>query len=119
MAESTGPESTAGSSPGTLAVQPAQVPDPGTLSVAQTCGRACVWCAAPLVTETAVELGRRSAAKFGTAFVWFPRSCRLCAVRRAYRALLDHAQNCEQCADSPARCAEGHALRQVLKGVRR
>ncbi|TGB09782.1 hypothetical protein [Streptomyces sp. MZ04] len=100
------------------AVHPPVPPVEG-LSVAQTCGRACVWCAVTLTTENAVELGTRSEQRFDTDFVWFPRSCRLCAEPHAYRALLDHIQNCEQCADETARCVEGHALRQTLKEVRR
>lgn len=95
------------------------VPPVEGLSVAQTCGRACVWCAVVLTTESAVELGTRSERRFDTDFVWFPRSCRVCTEPHAYRALLDHAQSCEQCADKPARCREGHALRQTLKEVRR
>ncbi|MGE6736586.1 hypothetical protein, partial [Streptomyces sp. NPDC059900] len=71
-----------------------QLPDFDTLSVAQTCGRACVWCADDLSAESAVELGKRSVRGFETNFVWFPRACRLCAVLHAYRALLDHAQRC-------------------------
>lgn len=90
-------------------------PDPGTLTVAQTCGRACVFCGSALSTETAIELGARTEG----GFTWFPRSCRLCAVRPAYRALLDHAQKCEQCADNPTRCAEGSELRHALSEVRR
>ncbi|GAA1899946.1 hypothetical protein GCM10009837_23250 [Streptomyces durmitorensis] len=91
------------------------VPPVERLSVAQTCGRACVWCAVVLTTETAVELGVRSEG----GFTWFPRGCRLCASRPAYLALLAHIQSCEQCADDPARCAVGHALRQTLKEARR
>lgn len=119
MGETTGPGSAARSSPGTLTAQPVEVPDPAKLSVPQTCGRACVWCAAPLVTETAIELGSRSVRRFDTDFVWFPRTCRLCAIRHAYRALLDHAQQCDQCAADPARCTEGTARRLALKVVRR
>ncbi|MCX4667385.1 hypothetical protein OG453_12040 [Streptomyces sp. NBC_01381] len=37
----------------------------------------------------------------------------------SYKALLDHTQGCEQCADEPARCAEGSALRRTLKEARR
>ncbi|GAA3099213.1 hypothetical protein ACFQ0X_08180 [Streptomyces rectiviolaceus] len=95
------------------------VPPVGGLSVAQTCGRACVWCAVVLTTENAVELGTRSERRFDTDFIWFPRGCRFCAEPRAYRALLDHIQSCEQCADETGRCTEGHALRQRLKEVRR
>lgn len=94
----------------------AALPALDTLSVAQTCGRACVWCAVALATETAVELGVQSEGDF----VWFPRSCRLCAARPAYLAHLAHIQKpCEQCADNPARCTEGSALRQTLREARR
>lgn len=90
------------------------VPSVDTLSVAQTCGRACVWCAVDLTTETAVELGSRSEGDF----VWFPRACRFCASRPAYLALLDHIQSCEQCVDEAASCAEGSALRRTLRKAR-
>ncbi|MCX4671570.1 hypothetical protein OG453_33610 [Streptomyces sp. NBC_01381] len=96
-----------------------EVPPVEGLSVAQTCGRACVWCAVVLTTENAVELGTRSERRFDTDFVWFPRGCRLCAEPHAYGALLDHIQSCEQCNDETGRCAEGKALRQALKEVRR
>lgn len=95
------------------------VPAVDSLSVAQTCGRACVWCAVTLATETAVELGRRSTPRFGAAFEWFPRSCLQCAAWHVYRVLIEHAQSCEQCADDPACCAEGSALRTTLKAARR
>lgn len=104
---------------GTIQVVAHRVPPVEGLSVAQTCGRTCVWCAVVLTTETAVDLGTRSERRFDTDFVWFPRGCRVCAEAHAYRALLDHTQSCEQCADEPALCREGHTLRQVLKEVRR
>lgn len=108
------------SAPGTERVRLADsVPPVGTLSVAQTCGRACVWCAVVLTTENAVELGSRSERRGDTDFVWFPRGCRFCASRPAYLALLAHIQSCEQCADDAARCAEGSALRQTLREARR
>lgn len=95
----------------------AALPALGTLSVAQTCGRACVWCAVTLCTATAVELGER---RGEDDFVWYPRSCRLCATRPAYLALLAHVQKpCVQCADNPALCTEGSALRQTLREARR
>lgn len=97
----------------------AALPPLGTLSVAQTCGRACVWCAVTLATETAIELGSRSVHRFDTDFVWFPRSCRPCAIEHAYEALLDHSQQCMQCADNPGRCDEGSVLRLTLKVLRR
>ncbi|MFC8124638.1 hypothetical protein [Streptomyces sp. NPDC057302] len=94
----------------------AALPELDSLSVAQTCGRACVRCAVTLCTATAVELGEH---RGEGGFTWFPRSCRLCASRPAYLALLAHIQSCEQCADEPARCTEGRALRQELREARR
>ncbi|MFH8485845.1 hypothetical protein [Streptomyces longisporoflavus] len=120
MGESTGPGPGAGSGAGALHTRLLiEVPDPAALSVAQTCGRVCVWCAVVLTAENAVELGPRCERRFATDFVWFPRGCRLCTEPHAYRVLLDHAQSCEQCADETGHCAEGRALRQTLKGVRR
>ncbi|GAA1925953.1 hypothetical protein GCM10009837_59190 [Streptomyces durmitorensis] len=115
MGESTGPASGAGSRTSTLRTQPVEVPDPATLSVAQTCGRACVWCAVTLSTETAIELGSRSQG----GFTWFPRSCRLCAVVAAHKAHLEHSLKCLRCYDNPARCSDGQELRQTLKEARR
>lgn len=95
----------------------AALPPLASLSMPQTCGRACVWCAVALYTATAVELGER---KGEDDFVWYPRSCRLCATRPAYLALLAHIQKpCKQCADEAGRCAEGSALRQTLREARR
>lgn len=120
MGETTGPASGAGSRARTTLQPPSvQLPDLAALSVAQTCGRACVWCAVALTTENAVELGTRSERRFDTDFVWFPRGCRLCTEPHAYGALLDHIQSCEECAAETGRCAEGSTLRQTLKGVRR
>lgn len=119
MAESTFPPSALGS--GTVADQmpPVGLPDARTLSEPQVRGRACVWCTIPLTTSTAVDLGVQAAGAHGSPTVWFPRACQPCALRHFYRALLDHAQICEQCADNPTRCVEGTALRGMLKEVRR
>lgn len=93
-----------------------ELPRIETLAQTQVCGRACVWCAVALSTETAVELGERKGAN---GFVWFPRSCRICSSRPAYLALLTHIQSCEQCGDEAGRCAEGSALRKTLREARR
>lgn len=120
MAEITGPTSGAGPGSGnTLEAPPLQVPDPGGLSEQQVRGRACLWCAVALSNTTAIDLGVREASAHGTHTRWFPRSCRPCAILAAYTALLDHTQNCEQCADEPALCIEGSALRLTLKAMRR
>lgn len=95
------------------------VPDPEGLTEQQVRGRACVWCAVALNNATAIDLGTREQQAHGTLTHWFPRTCRPCAVLHAYRAQLDHMQSCMQCADEPARCDEGSALRLALRLVRR
>ncbi|MFD0555290.1 hypothetical protein ACFQ0X_43525 [Streptomyces rectiviolaceus] len=119
MAESTFPTSAA--ERGTVAdrMPPVGLPDARTLSEAQVRGHACVWCTVTLTTSTATDLGVRDAGEHGSPVCWFPRACQICACRHFYRALLDHSQTCEQCADDPSRCVEGIALRRMLKEVRR
>jgi hypothetical protein len=92
------------------------IPDPGTVSEAQVRGKACVWCAATLVAETAVDLGPRRKPVLDSSHQWFPRGCRTCTAAYALRALHDHAPRCEQCTDDPACCDAGRALRRLSLG---
>lgn len=120
MADSTGPASAVRSGSGnTLEAPPIQVPSPGELSGQQVRGRACVWCAVALSNATAYDLGVREADAHASAARWFPRACRSCAITKAYGALLDHSQSCEQCNHDPARCADGSALRRAVREARR
>lgn len=102
-----------------LPAPPALLPDPMDLSEAQIRGADCVWCAETLTPETAVDLGEKVAEAYGIAAHWFPRACRDCVGPQTYRALLDHAQTCEQCADDQSRCETGKALREAVREARR
>ncbi|MGW0537793.1 hypothetical protein [Streptomyces sp. NPDC003032] len=97
---------------------PIQLPDPAGLAEDQVCGRRCVWCAASLNTAIAVDLGARDVDAHGSGARWFPRCCRSCGHTHIYRALLDHTQSCEQCADDLTRCPDGTALRMAMRMVR-
>lgn len=120
MGEITGPGPGVRSGSGsTLDAPPLKLPKPGSLSEQQVRGRACVWCAVALSNATAHDLGMRTMRRLDSEFAWFPRSCRPCADIAAYKALLDHSENCLQCYDNQARCAEGSALRRTLREARR
>lgn len=121
MAESTFRPSPPGSAAVDPRMAPVELPAPRTLSEPQRRGRACVWCAVTLTPQTAIDLGeRREVDSHGSLrWSWFPRGCRACAGVRCYRALLDHSASCEQCADEPALCATGRAMRTILRAVRR
>ncbi|MFF1711493.1 hypothetical protein [Streptomyces sp. NPDC058268] len=95
------------------------LPSVETLSEPQASGRACVWCAVALSNTTAANFGERAVDAHGSSAHWFPSGCRPCVLLHVYRAQLDHTQTCEQCADEPARCRTGTALRQILKAARR
>ncbi|MET9545710.1 hypothetical protein ABZY36_10430 [Streptomyces sp. NPDC006627] len=97
-----------------------ELSDPAELAEDQVCGRRCVWCAASLNTAIAVDLGeRREVSAHGSTSSWFPRCCRPCGFEHIYRALLDHTQSCEQCADDLTRCRVGTGLRMAMRTVRR
>ncbi|MFF4350668.1 hypothetical protein [Streptomyces sp. NPDC001530] len=104
---------------GTVQLAAHPVPSVDTLSEAQVCGRACVWCGAPLDNRAAVDLGERTSDAHGVEAHWFPRGCLMCAGARAYRTLLDHAGTCEQCADDQSQCETGKALRAAVREARR
>ncbi|MFC9949181.1 hypothetical protein ACFVIN_01210 [Streptomyces prasinus] len=71
------------------------------LSEAQVRGATCVWDGVALTSLTAVDLGPRPKRRPGGTYQWFPRGCRRCVGRRAYRYLFDHAPGCEHCQKSP------------------
>lgn len=85
------------------------------LSEHQVRGMACVWDGIALTPATAVDLGMHSANRAGEPVSWYPRACRGCTSRAAYRALLDHTQDCRTCKDSAEGCDQGHALQQLAK----
>ncbi|MGW0538562.1 hypothetical protein [Streptomyces sp. NPDC003032] len=117
MSESTVPSSATGSGTVLDRMPLVELPDVRTLATAQVCGEACVWCAATLTT-TAVGLGEREVEAHGSLTRWAPRCCRDCGFKRIYTALLDHSQNCEQCADNLALCTVGTVLRMAMRLVR-
>lgn len=105
---------------GTVQLAAHPVPSVDTLSEAQVRGKGCVWCGATLDNRAAVDLGERTSTAHGVeARRWFPRGCLTCAGARYYRALLDHAGTCEQCADDQSRCETGTALHKAVRETRR
>jgi hypothetical protein len=95
------------------------LPGVGTLSAAQQRGAGCVWCGTTLTAETAVDLGERRIRVLDRYVTTFPRGCRPCTSRHAYRALLAHAACCEQCVDDNGQCETGSALHRLLREGRR
>lgn len=105
-------------SAGTLNVIP--LPAHNDLSQQQVRGAACVWCAVTLAPGTAVDLGQRRVRVLDDHVTTFPRGCRQCTGKAAYRALFDHCPTCKQCVDNAAECATGSSLRRLVKeGFRR
>ncbi|MGI5139427.1 hypothetical protein [Streptomyces sp. CA-106110] len=91
----------------------------GDLTESQQRGAACVWCAQTLTAETAVDLGERRIKVLDNYVTAFPRGCRPCTATAAYRALMDHAPDCEQCVDDAGSCETGMALRRLMREGRR
>lgn len=60
-----------------------ELPPPLTLSDEQQRGTSCVWCAAPLATTAAHDLGARPLEAHGVAVLWFPRCCPTCRKGRS------------------------------------
>ncbi|WP_042170076.1 hypothetical protein [Streptomyces sp. NBRC 110035] len=71
------------------------------LTQAQVRGATCVWDGIALTAGTAVDLGPRKKRRPGGTYSWFPRGCKRCTARRAYRALFDHAPACGLCRKGP------------------
>lgn len=95
------------------------LPAVGNLSEEQTRGVACVWCAAALSTDTAVDLGERRVWLLNGLIVMFPRACPPCVAKYAHRALHRHAPTCEPCVDNADRCDTGRALYRLIRENRR
>lgn len=79
-------------------------------------GTACVWCAAPLTTDIAVDLGERRHKRLDGHYSTFPRACHGCTREAAVRTLRDHAGTCEQCVDNTDQCDTATMLRLLAKG---
>ncbi|NED75291.1 hypothetical protein G3I51_23805 [Streptomyces sp. SID9944] len=100
-----------------LAILP--LPSLDGLSEHQVRGVTCVWDGITLSELVAVDLGPRIGKRAGAPFRWFPRGCRRCTGRKAYRALFDHAPDCDECRTTASGCALGRALnRLALAGGR-
>ncbi|MEV0691763.1 hypothetical protein [Streptomyces sp. NPDC050388] len=67
------------------------------LTEAQVRGVTCVWDGIFLTPATAISLGPRKKKWLDGTYDWFPRGCKRCVGRRAYRLLFDHAPACERC----------------------
>lgn len=96
-----------------------ELPAVSDLSEPQVRGANCVWCGIVLASDMVVDLGPRPAQRAGEPVTWFPRSCRPCMGKRAYRALLDHAPLCERCVDDASGCGTGVGLRRLMREARR
>ncbi|MFE9879782.1 hypothetical protein [Streptomyces sp. NPDC005784] len=96
-----------------------QLPNLAALTEQQMSGQACAWDAVPLSGVPAVDLGTQTTTRAGHPARWFPRGCPPCVAKEAYRALLDHASVCEQCADEAARCELGRGLYRLMRENRR
>ncbi|MEU9337530.1 hypothetical protein AB0D49_30945 [Streptomyces sp. NPDC048290] len=82
----------------------------------QARGAVCVWGATenPLTAETAIDLGEQHDGDRH----WFPRACRQHTGKHAYRALQDHAPQCDNCIRDAVSCTTGAALRYLMHGWR-
>ncbi|MFG3207851.1 hypothetical protein [Streptomyces sp. NPDC048192] len=78
-------------------------------------GAECVWCAGPLSTATAIDLGERDT----DGEHWFPRACRSCTRRAVLAARNDHPGLCEQCTDDASNCETRRALHSLALELRR
>lgn len=95
------------------------LPEPDTLTEAQLCGRACVWCWVPLSNDTAIDLGERTSDAHGTAASWFPRACLDCVQPHVVQTAQHHALTCEQCVGDMAStdtavCDTARVLRRLV-----
>lgn len=95
------------------------LPNPQDISNHQARGAACVWCTAALATGAVTDLGARRIQVAGMPVSWFPRACHPCTATHAHRALLDHGQSCEQCADNAQECDTVRALYRLVREHRR
>ena len=89
------------------------VPDHGDMTDAQFKGTACVWCCAPISTDTAVDLGQRRIRLSDGHITASPRACQPCTAERIPLALGQHTATCEQCVDSSFGCDTATALRHL------
>ncbi|MEU5578263.1 hypothetical protein ABZ791_19340 [Streptomyces huasconensis] len=99
-----------GSGSQTLRVPPIALPDPAGLAEDQVYGRRCVWCAASLNNNEAVDLGARQVNAHGSGAHWFPRGCRPCAYTHLSEASQQHRKTCKVCSTSLPWCRTGQTL---------
>jgi hypothetical protein len=110
------PPETASTPTNLLALLP--LPSLDGLSQEQVRGAACIWCADPLDTATAVDLGERRHKRLDGRYSTFPRACRGCVHTEAYRTILNHGGSCEQCVDNLDSCETGVSLRRLMREYR-
>lgn len=99
-------------------VQLLTLPSLDGLTQEQVRGASCIWCDATLDTATAVDLGERKHKRLDGHYSTFPRACRACVHTEAYRTILNHGGNCEQCADDLDSCKTGVGLRALMREYR-
>ncbi len=110
MSDITGPPCGAVSSAAIRQAPPITLPDPAGLAEDQVCGRRCVWCAASLNNNEAVDLGARQVDAHGSGAHWFPRGCRPCAYTHLSEASQQHRKTCKVCSTSLPWCRTGQTL---------
>ncbi|MFF5404642.1 hypothetical protein ACFY8K_16625 [Streptomyces misionensis] len=95
------------------------VPPYSTLTERQARGLDCVWGGEDLTTTGPLDLGERTIRRIDARTSWFPRACRRCAEREALKAVVEHGQTCEQCADDHTQCPTGLNLVRTVRAARR
>ncbi|MFE1882658.1 hypothetical protein [Streptomyces diastatochromogenes] len=96
-----------------------QLPAPAALTAAQLRGAHCVWCAAELHGDTAVDLEPRHDDIKGVPGRWYPRGCRPCTRKPLLLLVRTHPGECEQCTDDASLCETRRALRALALELRR
>ncbi|HEX5596343.1 MAG TPA: hypothetical protein VFX61_10050 [Micromonosporaceae bacterium] len=129
MTHSTAPRESAAEPPSTILELPAGMlellglPSLEGLGNGQVRGQDCVWCGTgQLAVATSVDYGEQmsplSGAPDSARMRWYPRGCRPCTGRRAYRALLSHSPDCAECCAAAPGCTIGRTLSRLAKGGR-
>ncbi|MGI5138812.1 MULTISPECIES: hypothetical protein [unclassified Streptomyces] len=89
------------------------------LSKRQEQGADCAWCGITLSPATVVDLGVRRVRFLDDYRSIFPQGCRRHAGEAAYRALFDHAPDCEACIKDAGSCEIGVQLQRLIRECRR
>jgi hypothetical protein len=91
-----------------------ELPSLDGLTEKQVRGAVCVWDGIPLTADTAVNFGPRRKKRLNGSFDWYPRACRRCTARAAYRLLQAHASGCDRCRTDPS-CPVSIAANRLMR----